>query len=133
MSVTKQRETKELLDRFKSFLSYDPHSGNIVFTDTRYGAVKIGQLVGYFDRGYIRFYHRQGQYMVHRVAWALYYNKWPEHTIDHINRDGSDNRIENLRDVTQAINNTNKSAYKPRLPTVEIRSIVENDQGKISA
>ena len=108
------RETKELLERLKSFLSYDPQSGNIVFTDTRYGAVEMGQVAGYCDRGYIRFYHRQRQYMAHRVAWALHHNKWPKHTIDHINRDGTDNRIENLRDVTQAINNSNKSAYKKK-------------------
>lgn len=117
MSVTKQRETKELLDKFKSFLSYDPLSGNIVFIDNRYGAVKIGQLAGYISKqdGYGRLYHKGKLYLTHRVAWALYYNKWPEHTIDHINRDGSDNRIENLRDVTQALNNTNKSPYKKKL------------------
>lgn len=64
---------------------------------------------------------------VARVCWLCESGNWPEHTIDHINRNPLDNRIENLRDVTQAINNTNKSAYKPRVPTVEIV------QGKISA
>ena len=115
MRQPKQRETQELLDRLKTFLSYDPLSGNLMFTDTRCGAVEIGQIVGYRDKssgGYIRFYHRGRQYMAHRVAWALYYGKWPDHTIDHINRDPSDNRIDNLRDVPQAINNTNKSEYK---------------------
>jgi hypothetical protein len=114
MRSPKQRETQELLDRFKSFLSYDPLSGNLVFTDTRYGAVEIGQIAGYNDRGYTRLYHRGGLFMAHRIAWALYYNKWPDHTIDHINRDGTDNRLENLRDVPQAVNNTNKTKYKKR-------------------
>lgn len=31
-----------------------------------------------------------------------------------INRDGTDNRIGNLRDVPQSVNNNNKSAYKKR-------------------
>ena len=116
MRSPKQRETQELLDRLKFFLSYDPLSGNLVFTDTRYGAVEIGQVAGYISKkdGYIRVYHRDEQYMAHRIAWALYYNKWPEHTIDHINRDGADNRIENLRDVPQSVNNKNKSEYKKR-------------------
>lgn len=117
MRSPKQRETQELLDRFKSFLSYDPLSGNLVFTDTRGGAVEIGQVAGYVDKssgGYTRFYHRGQQYMAHRVVWALYYGNWPEHTVDHINRDPSDNRIENLRDVSQATNNTNKSKYRKR-------------------
>lgn len=108
----KYYETQEVLDRMKTFLSYDPLSGNLVFTDTRCGAVEVGQIAGYNDRGYIRFYHRGRQFQSHRVAWALYYNKWPEHTIDHINRDGTDNRIVNLRDVLQATNNTNKSKYR---------------------
>jgi hypothetical protein len=110
----KTYETQELLDRLKTFLSYDPLDGNIVFTDTRYGAVEIGQIAGYDDRGYIRIFHRSRQFQAHRIAWALYYNKWPEYTIDHINRDGADNRVENLRDVPQSVNNNNKSAYKKR-------------------
>lgn len=112
----KAYETDELLERLKTFLSYDPLSGNIVFTDTRWGAVEIGQVAGYNDRGYIRLFHRGRQYMAHRIAWALYYNKWPEHTIDHINRDGTDNRIENLRDVPQHVNNQNRpKKYKKRI------------------
>jgi|ERR1017187_6407560 hypothetical protein len=35
--------------------------------------------------------------MVHSVAWYLYYGKWPEGIIDHINGDNQDNRIVNLR------------------------------------
>jgi hypothetical protein len=36
----------------------------------------------------------------HRVIWAMVNGKWPENFIDHINRDRSDNRICNLREVT---------------------------------
>lgn len=40
----------------------------------------------------------------HRVAWAIHMGRWPNHEIDHINGDASDNRIENLRDVTHGEN-----------------------------
>lgn len=45
---------------------------------------------------------------VHRIAWALFHNKNPEFQIDHINGDGSDNMICNLRLATSAQNNRNR-------------------------
>jgi len=48
-----------------------------------------------------------------RLCWLIHTGDWPEHTIDHINRDPWDNRWENLRDIPQAENNKNKSkVYK---------------------
>jgi hypothetical protein len=44
----------------------------------------------------------------HRIIWLLHYGKWPEYTIDHINRNKRDNRIENLRDVTMGENLLNR-------------------------
>lgn len=49
---------------------------------------------------------------VHRIAWFLYHGEWPRFTIDHINRIKNDNRISNLRDVTQFINCQNRSDNK---------------------
>lgn len=48
------------------------------------------------------------RYKAHRVAWALYYGKWPDSEIDHINGDPADNRIENLRCVTKEQNMRNQ-------------------------
>jgi hypothetical protein len=45
----------------------------------------------------------------HRAAWALHYGKWPDGKIDHIDHDKTNNRIDNLRDVSQAENNKNAS------------------------
>lgn len=47
------------------------------------------------------------QLQSHRVLWALVYGAWPEQHIDHINRDRSDNRMENLRDVAPDVNSRN--------------------------
>lgn len=50
-----------------------------------------------------------GRYILaHRVAWAIHYGDEPEHQIDHINGDRSDNRIQNLRDVPPRLNSRNR-------------------------
>jgi MoaA/NifB/PqqE/SkfB family radical SAM enzyme len=48
-------------------------------------------------------------YTAHRIVWLIYYGEWPKNHIDHINQDPTDNRIKNLRDVTQAENNKNRT------------------------
>ena len=47
------------------------------------------------------------QWKAHRLAWVKYYGSVPTFNIDHINGDRLDNRIINLRDVPQAVNNNN--------------------------
>lgn len=48
-------------------------------------------------------------YQTHRVIWAIVHGEWPENQIDHINGDPADNRIGNLRKVTNAENNRNRA------------------------
>ena len=99
---------KELRDRFL----YDPITGNLI--SFRYGNRVIkGQEHG----GYLRVTHKNKNYRIHRVAWALYYGSFPEGHLDHLNGDRKDNRINNLRIVTNRENNLNKSSHrKGRLP-----------------
>lgn len=66
---------------------------------------------GLSELGYVRFLMTvRGRRFVmrgHRIAWILYYGKPPEFVIDHIDGDSYNNKIENLRDVTQSINRRN--------------------------
>jgi hypothetical protein len=48
-------------------------------------------------------------FRAHRAIWALHFGDWPQQTLDHINRDRADNRIENLRDVSHQENQRNRS------------------------
>jgi hypothetical protein len=52
------------------------------------------------------------KYAAHRVVWAVVHGEWPDGMLDHINRDTLDNRIENLRVATPAVNAKNKSRAK---------------------
>lgn len=56
--------------------------------------------------------YRRGRIFDHsfsaqRVVWAYVHGKWPANDIDHINGKRDDNRIVNLRDVTNADNHKN--------------------------
>ena len=46
-------------------------------------------------------------FYAHRVAWAIYRGAWPSDQIDHKNGVRSDNRMSNLRDVAQFVNQRN--------------------------
>lgn len=46
----------------------------------------------------------------HRVVWLLTYGSWPERSLDHINRDKTDNRASNLRLATASQNEANKAS-----------------------
>ena len=48
------------------------------------------------------------QYVTSRVIWLYMTGDWPEHCIDHISGDSSDNRWKNLRDVTLSVNARNR-------------------------
>lgn len=75
---------------------------------------KIGSdaKVGFIDDGYTRIEIDRKTYYAHRLAWLYVYGKFPELHLDHINCDKSDNRIENLREVTRFQNLMNVGRNK---------------------
>lgn len=82
--------------------SYDPATGAI--TRIRDGSAAFATLHG---GGYLTGKWRGRCLKAHRVAWKLHYGVEPM-VIDHINGDITDNRIENLRSVTQSDNQRNR-------------------------
>lgn len=59
-------------------------------------------------RGYERVYILGDRFATHRIVWKMKTGQDPINQIDHINKNKTDNRIENLRDVTFAENITNQ-------------------------
>jgi hypothetical protein len=52
----------------------------------------------------------------HRIVWALVYGEWPPTILDHINGDGTDNRVENLRLSSEGHNKLNTIKHRSGKP-----------------
>ncbi len=91
------------IEELRSAFSYDPDSGVIHRISCGY-PVKCGSISRVGRNSYLTVSFRGDSVTVHRLAWAIYHGHWPLGVIDHVDGDGLNNKIENLRDVTQADN-----------------------------
>jgi hypothetical protein len=98
-------------ERLKKVLRYNPETG--IFTrylSNRGNPIKI-KVGCKHHRGYIVMGVDGVWFLAHRLAWLYCYGYLPENGIDHINRDQADNRIKNLREVSQSCNIRNTGVY----------------------
>jgi hypothetical protein len=107
-------------ERLREVLTYDPDTGLFSWRDRQRSDFKTAQGYGAWrskclgmeaggssGHGYRRISIDCEEYFSHRLAWLYVHGAWPSKHIDHINGDGSDNRIANLRDVTNTDNRRN--------------------------
>ena len=94
-------------ERLKELLDYDPLTGIFSYRVDR-GRFKAGTIVGCpSTNGHLQIHIDRKKYYAHRLAWLYTHGEWPSDGVDHIGRDPSDNRLENLRLATQAENGQN--------------------------
>ena len=100
-------------DRLMEVLDYDPETG--IFTwQIQPGSRSdmVGKRAGYYGPGRYRSITVDGVgYLEHRLAWLFVHGRFPPDQMDHINRNRSDNRLENLREATRSQNQRNRLAY----------------------
>jgi hypothetical protein len=95
-------------ERLRELLDYDPLTGVFLWKVPRAQVIKAGDLAGTFcAKGYRKIIVDGRSYKAHRLAWLYVYGEWPADQIDHINRVKDDNRIANLRSVTNGENRAN--------------------------
>lgn len=95
----------------KEILHYGPDTGEFMWLVVRRGT-RLDKIAGNSAReGYSRIMINGCGYMAHRLAWLYVHGKFLSGAIDHINHQKDDNRIENLRPVTNQGNQQNQKLY----------------------
>ena len=101
------------LKRLKETLLYDEDSGVFKWKATICSRAISGETAGTDNGvGYIKIAIDNTVYYAHRLAWFWVNGYFPEHGIDHINRNKKDNSIKNLREISQQCNARNCDLYK---------------------
>lgn len=108
------------LEELKEYFFYDQVIGIFLRKKPVANCSKVGEVAGHINKkGYIIIKFRQKAYKAHRLAWFYVTGEWPKDQIDHINRDKTDNRFDNLREADNSLNvhnvgiqKNNTSGYK---------------------
>ncbi len=111
MKLTQER-IKELFD-YRS-------DGELLRRVRTSNCIKVGDVAGHLHKnGYKQIKVDGKLYRNHRLVWFYHYGYFPEHSLDHINRIKDDNRIENLREVSQSCNLRNAKVLKNNLSGIK--------------
>lgn len=112
-------------EELKKLLHYDPETGIFTWVKTRGGFATAGQIAGSVREGggkhYVRILLDGKRTRAHRIAWMYVYGYFPAEEIDHINGNGLDNRIVNLRQVSHIENCRNRR--KPKNNTTGVMGV----------
>jgi len=108
------------IEMLRKLLAYNPDTGSLIWMTRPHdmfpndgrarqwnschaGKEAFTAITGGYRHGLVL----RKSYRAHRVIWAMHYGEWPKDQIDHINGDRSDNRIANLRGVSNTENQKN--------------------------
>lgn len=100
----------------KEILEYNEISGLFIWLVTT-GGTRIGDITGWPHSFHDPYRYtiikiKQKKYLAHRLAWLYAHGEFPLDQIDHIDGDGFNNRLINLRCVDAAENGKNRKLGK---------------------
>ena len=97
------------------FFRYEPSSGKLFWKKTLSSRVNVGDEAGTISStdGYRQIQFNRKLYRAHRIVMLMHTKGFDTSLqIDHMNHERDDNRIENLRLVTNSINGKNTKMHK---------------------
>lgn len=101
------------IEELKEYFKYEPETGKLFWNKRPSNCVVVGAEAGnYNDQGYMMCRFKGKNLRVHRIVWAITKGEQPSAFIDHINGSRGDNRVENLREVSNAENLQNMKKAK---------------------
>lgn len=96
------------------YFRYDSVNGQLIWINHWYNPVLpkiLGKIAGCESKGYNIVRINGKNYKVHRIIWFLETGEWPK-LIDHIDGNGLNNHIDNIRSVNHTINNRNRQSHR---------------------
>lgn len=120
-------------DELNRLFEYDREKGLLIWRyrkdkDICWNGRLAGKVAGSTDKGYriVKFDDRK--YAAHRLIWKLAYGSIPnDMQIDHIDGNGLNNRLDNLRLVTNQENQANRHADNKRKNGVKFKGVYKHN------
>lgn len=99
----------------RELLHYDSETGMFTWLQSLSPRTRVGGRAGSLcGNGGIYIQIRGVVHAAHRLAWLYVTGEFPKFVIDHKDGDRTNNRIDNLRDVTLAVNRQNERTAQKR-------------------
>ncbi len=112
---------------------YEPDTG-IFVRAIGSSRMKAGDVAGCINaRGYVEFNVMGRLHKAHRLAWLYVYGEWPDGDIDHLDGNKSNNRIANLRVVSNRANSENRRSANRNNQTGLLGVRLHKSSGKYEA
>lgn len=108
----KMKKNKLTQKEIRRLFSYNKNTGILKWKVSLNSSIKIGSIAGTKHQGYLDVKIYGKSYRVHRIIWLGIHGYFTENEIDHINKNGIDNRLCNLREVSRQCNVRNRGINK---------------------
>lgn len=114
-------------ERARELFRYDPETGSVF---RRIGRAAGCAVTSINKDGYIQTRIDGKTYLIHRVIFLIVEGRWPDPTVDHVDRSKINNRWVNLREASHRENRANKTQRPRRL---EHRGVHPTNSGRYFA